>query len=375
MKTEKTRAFTIIELMVSIFLTITVIASFYKLYEASLKTERSASIRVSVNLLGEQILDTIADSMRLIGLNGEIGDLQTTDSELGILRTLNGGVATSTNNNAISFSYISPYGSPITKLQTAATGDFPGCTFTLFNSAAYHSNITKLYIHNQQGVYMIKKITSTEYSGNNVIVKTDGDEGFYTAADDSRWSWMSADDGKTCARRFPAGTLVSGEDFYYNLTYTYPNLKLISRPLEKTGKPGLAETTLIDFEYDSNNKGNQTFQIPLFVLEFLKESKQTDEETNVETETREWISQVNYATDPTVRNNITAVRFGFVVLSLKDRVTAKDASAAPEMSNEYCVFKDSTNYCYKLTDPKYTASVFQRVVYLANYRMLKDQVK
>ncbi|MBR4489167.1 hypothetical protein IKP13_00850, partial [bacterium] len=72
MKIEKNRAFTIIELMVSIFLTITVIASFYKLYEASLKTERTSSIRVSVNLLGEQIMDTLANSMRLIGLNGEI---------------------------------------------------------------------------------------------------------------------------------------------------------------------------------------------------------------------------------------------------------------------------------------------------------------
>ena len=139
MKTiEKTKAFTIIELMVSIFLTITVIASFYKLYEASLKTERTASIRVSVNLLGEQILDTISDSVRLIGLNGEIGDIQTTDSTIGILRTLNGGVGSAANSSSsIVFSYVSPYGSPITKLQTAASGDFPGCTFTLFNSAAF----------------------------------------------------------------------------------------------------------------------------------------------------------------------------------------------------------------------------------------------
>ena len=61
-KCRKTRAFTILELMVSIFITITIIASFYKLYDSSLKTERSSSVRVSVNLLGEQILDTVAES-------------------------------------------------------------------------------------------------------------------------------------------------------------------------------------------------------------------------------------------------------------------------------------------------------------------------
>lgn len=358
MKIEKTKAFTIIELMVSIFITITVIASFYKLYEASLKTERTSSIRVSVNLLGEQILDTVADSMRLIGLNGEVGDLQTTDTAFGILR---GTPAGGMGDSHVSFTYISPYGSPITKLQEAADGTtFPVCTFKLFNSAAFHKDISKLYIHNQQGVYVTKKVGAPTYSGNNAIVTS---ESFYTSTDGDKWKWMEADKDKTCAQRFPAGTLVSGEDFFYSLTYTYPKtLKLTYKVLDVEGNPTGAENTVIDFEYDS--KANQTFQIPYFVLEFLKES------TDGDAESRTWVTTFSAEE----RNDIIAVRFGFVVLSLKERITAKDASAAPEMSNIYCVFNDNPTKCYKLTNPNYTASVFNRVVYLANFRLLKDQV-
>lgn len=360
MNMKKTKAFTIIELMVSIFITITVIASFYKLYEASLKTERTASIKVSVNLLGEQILDTISDSMRLIGLNGEVGDLQTEDTDFGILR---GTPAGGTGKEHVSFSYISPYGSPITKLQENASGTtFPACTFTLFNSAAFHKNISKLYVHNQQGVYVTKKVGAPTYSGNNVKVTA---ESFYNPNDDGdKWKWMEADKDKTCAQRFPAGTLVTGEDFFYSLTYSYPKtLKLTYRALDASGTPTGATNELINFEYDS--KANQTFQIPFFVLEFLKESIDGDAES------RTWVKTFS----ATERNDIIAVRFGFVVLSLKDRVTAKNAGAAPSMSNKYCVFNDNTNNCYELTNPKYTASVFNRVVYLANFRLLKDQVK
>ncbi len=350
MKIEKNRAFTIIELMVSIFLTITVIASFYKLYEASLKTERTSSIRVSVNLLGEQIMDTLANSMRLIGLNGEIGDLQTSDTAFGILRgTPRGGLG----KDHVSFTYLSPYGSPVSKLQEDASGTYPACTFKIFNSAAFHANISKLYIHNQQGIYVTKQIGAPSYSGNNAIVTV---ESF-----DKEWS---ADDGKTCKQRFPAGTLVSGEDFYYALTYTYPkSLKLTYKELDSSGNPTGAENELINFEYD--NKANQTFQIPFFVLEFLKESIEGD------VESRTWVTTFSAEE----RNDIVAVRFGFVLLSLKDRVTAKDVNAAPSMSNKYCIFNKNTNNCYELTNPNYTASVFQRVVYLANFRMLEDQVK
>lgn len=356
MKTEKTKAFTLLELMVSIFLTITVIASFYKLYESSLKTERTASIRVSVNLLGEQILDTIANSMRLIGLNGEIGDLQTEDMALGVFREAKTGESPhgGSGTQHISFSYLSPYGSPITKLQEAATGTYPQCSFKLFNSAAFHKNISKLYIHNQQGVYVTKTISQPNPSGNNILVTHTADE----------FERVPADEGtKTCTQRFPAGTLVSGEDFFYTLTYTYPKtLKLTYKILDDTGAPTGAENELINFEYD--NKANQTFQIPFFVFEFLEEDPDNENEGT-------WVS--TYTKDN--RNHIVAVRFGFVIVSLKDRITAKDASAAPTMSNKYCIFDDNTNNCYTLTNPNYTASVFQRVVYLANFRMLKDQVK
>lgn len=374
-KIKKTKAFTLIELMVSIFLTITVIASFYKLYEASLKTERTSSIRVSVNLLGEQILDAIASSMRLIGLNGEVGDLQTEDTAFGILRgTPVGGKGT----ESVSFSYVSPYGSPITKLQEAAGGTYPGCTFKLFNSAAFHSDISRLYIHNQQGVYVTKKVkpvSDASYSGNNVSVEV---ESFYTSTDNSKWGWIDNDkmpDGtsKTCAQRFPAGTLITGEDFLYTLTYQNQNeLKLAYKALDANGSPTGAEKTVIDFVYD--NSANQTFQIPFFVLEFLLDKTGDDE-------AGQWVTTFSAAD----RNDIVAVRFGFVILSLKDRVTVKDAASASLIDENlgdkklrYCIFEDGTGKCYPQSgnsiNPNYTVSVFRRVVYLANFRMLKDQL-
>lgn len=365
-KIKKTKAFTLIELMVSIFLTITVIASFYKLYEASLKTERTSAIRVSVNLLGEQILEAIASSMRLIGLNGEVGDLQTEDTAFGILRgTPVGGKGT----DNVSFSYVSPYGSPITKLQEAATGTYPACKFKLFNSAAFRSDISRLYIHNQQGIYVTKAINGDlEYSGSNVSVEV---ESFYTSTDNSKWGWTDNDkmpDGtsKTCAQRFPAGTLITGEDFLYTLTYQNQNeLKLAYKALDANGSPTGAEKPVIDFVYDSS--ANQTFQIPFFVLEFLLD-KTGDDEAGT------WVTTFSAAD----RNDIVAVRFGFVILSLKDRVTVKDAASAPSIDNKYCIFDDNPSKCYPSGEdslnPNYTVSVFRRVVYLANFRMLKDQL-
>lgn len=374
MRKNKLIAFTLIELMVSIFITITIIASFYKLYNASAKTERSTSIRVSVNLLGEQILDTISESMRLIGLNGSTGSDLSNDTT-GILRgVLTGGWGTTD----VSFSYVSPYGSPITKLADKATGTYPTCSFKLFNSAAFHSDINRLYVHNQDGVFVFSMADGSEpsYDNNSVTLTAGG----------ALRSAVSVSSGTSCSDLFPAGSLVTGSDFIFNLTYTYPKTLLLSYTSMNADGTALGTAkNLINSNYDSASANNQSFQIPYFVLEFLRLYK------NGDVEVREWVKTVDNAhsseegTEIREKSDVVAVRFGFVVLSLKDRVTAEDSSSATTMTNEYCIFdensEDKQGKCYnssidaRVNDPKYTVSVFRRVVYLANYRLLNDQAK
>lgn len=186
-KSYSSKAFTLIELMVSIFITITIIASFYKLYNASVKTERSASIRVAVNLMGEQMIDTIAETVRLIGLNSSEVDFLG-DSTAGLLPNI---ILSAKENELVFFS---PFGSPITKVK-GATGNFPSCTFTLFNSAAFHSGVTKLYFHNQDGVFKTSAMSAPSPSGDEVTV---------TATFDASGSGL-------CKDIFPNGSLVTGD--------------------------------------------------------------------------------------------------------------------------------------------------------------------
>lgn len=359
-KCRKIKAFTILELMVSIFVTITVIASFYKLYEASLKTERTSSIRVSVNLLGEQMLDTIAESMRMIGLNSQKGDLDVTDPDFGIFRqaTLAGSVGLS----SVSLKYVSPYGSPVTKVSSQPVVDstFPdGCkSLQLFNSAAFHNNVKKFYFHTQYGIISTNN-NSTVALGDNAITVTVND--FETVP--------AGVSGKNCKDLFPAGTLVTGEDFIYTLNYSKAagtGSTANSLTLSYTDMNGNDLGKLIDFKYNPEGTNN-IYSMPHFVMEFLRER----EESGVITRT--WVSSVAFADI----SEIIAVRFGFVVLSRKERVYQGSNSPSGDDLPEYCIFDEKTKggTCYTLPSLNYTASVFRRVVYLANFRLLKDSTK
>ena len=367
-KYNKIKAFTIIELMVSIFITITIIASFYKLYEASVKTERSASIRVSVNLLGEQILDSISESMRMIGLNSQkidlvsnYDDIVSETSELhGIFRqqSLKG-----TYGADFSLTYVSPYGSPITKTSTKVTdwdadATFPnGCkVFDLFNSAAFHSNVKRLYFHTQYGVVPTAK--------DAVQINVAADK--ITATVSSFDSSFSSLNDKKCRDLFPAGTLVTGEDFYYTLSYSTSGG--YSLKLTYTDTEGGNQGSLIDFAYQDDSSGGSdtkyTYSMPHFVFQFLREKTDTEGVT-----TRTWVSNVDWQD----YKEIVAVRFGFVILSQKERVYRGSDSPSSDLP-EYCIFdeKEHSADCYKLSSLNYTASVFRRVVYLANLKMLED---
>ncbi len=345
------KAFTIIELMVSIFLTITIIASFYKLYEASLKTERSSSIRVAENLMGEHILDTLSESFRLIGLNSVKSDFR--DDGTGVLRKID------TEQSKIEFIYLSPFGSPITKVASVSGSYSSGCEFTLFNSASFYKNISKLYFHNQNGFFKTADNSFSEddfnYGDNGVTLTVSGFNG------------NPGSDGDECKDVFPVGSLVTGEDFIYTLKYN-PNLADNYLTLDYTKEDGTGGGNLINFSYKSSKTDN-FYIMPKFVIEFLAEWEKTGKKY------RKWLPLgTDYPKDHL--KDIVAVRFGFVLLSKKERLTKGEPGGAGTLPR-YCVFSadtGSTNkYCYDLEDLNYTASVFSRVVYLSNYRYLKDQ--
>lgn len=356
-KFVKIKAFTLLELMVSIFITITIIASFYKLYEASLKTERSAAIRVSVNLLGEQILNTLADSMKMIGLNSQKGDLNASYDELSSPSSVIKGIfrqngLLGTYGASMSLNYVSPYGSPITKISgtsTASSDKFPNCTsFNLFNSAAFHKDIKKLYFHTQYGVVPANVNVTPGSDSLTVSVQTFSDD-------------APSISNKSCKSVFPVGTLVTGEDFFYTLEYSpgsdKNHLYLVYKPAD-----GGDNNFLLKFDYDKDSPSS--YSMPRFSMQFLRE--RVDGEGNI---TRNWVTNVAF-------NNISeviAVRFGFIILSKKERVYRGEDSPSSDLP-EYCIFdeKDHDTECYKLPSLNYTASVFRRVVYLANFKMLVD---
>lgn len=340
------KAFTMVELMVSIFVTIMIIASFYKLYNDSVRTERASSIRVAVDIMGEQILNTIAESIRMTGLNNTLEDylVDTTGGTVGVIRYA----------GEQRFIYLSPFGSPITKV-VSSTGDFPNCEFTLFNSAAFNLGVNKLYFHNQDSFFKTSSMSVGSYSDAGVVVETSG----FTSGNYS---------GLACKSVFPAGSLVTGEDFIYTLEYTQASGNSLKLSYQKESD-ATQKGVLVDFSYNPDK--SNSYSMPKFVLEYLIET--CDNAGNCSTG---WTTPKggNKLTDDEIKG-IIAVRFGFVLLSKKDRVYKGDEN--PADMPKYCIFSDKNStenyYCYQLQSFNYTASVFRRVVYLSNYRFLKEQ--
>lgn len=353
-KINDSKAFTLIELMVSIFITITIIASFYKLYESSLKTERSAAIRSGVDILGEQILDTLAESFRLVGLNSEKTDFIAGDIIFPKIQTY-----------PVWVEYLSPYGSPITKVKEIS-GNYQNCKVTLFNSASFYNGIDQLYFHNQNGFF--------KASGS-----LDPATGVFSA---TGFSKPAGSDGDECKKIFPVGSLVSGKDFRYELKYLNKGDAGNELTLTAYDLVNDSSSALINFKYDSSKKDN-FYSMPKFVVDYLCEYKDANDTslTCKDGVCRKWIGAgtgtgtgEGEVIDPMASHvkDIIAVRFGFVLISRKERI----ARGNPTVSNtdalpKYCIFDDSN--CVTLPGFNYTASVFSRVVYLSNYRFLKDQ--
>ena len=257
--------------------------------------------------------------------------------------------------------FFSPFGSPITKVKEVDGDLATKCSFTLFNSAAFHNGVTKLYFHNQDGVFKTSTMSVSAISGDDVTVEA-----------------TFASGSGSCKDMFPNGSLVTGEDFKYTLQYgASGNDNELKLSCEKevsgvwTSDPNCS---LIDFSYSEENAATNFYSMPKFILEYLIEDCVREPSGSL-TCTTKWESS-SEGFDAAKIRDIIAVRFGFVLLSRKERIYAGDDSDST--LPKYCIFEDviegnSDLYCYPLPSLNYTASVFRRIIFLSNYRFFVDQ--
>ncbi|MBP5406735.1 hypothetical protein J6Z19_06270 [bacterium] len=363
-KNGNMKAFTIIELMVSIFLTILVVASFYKLYNIASREERSSAIRISINVAGEQMLDAISNAIRFIGLNGKLSDLDFYNS--GTISSARPLIRIAEQDQ---FEFLSPYGGPVTKLAKDAEGTYPNCTFTLVSSTALSNKTKSFFFHNQDGIFETEEDEdlTVSISSSGELVFTNG-SGFKNAPRNDL-------DGTECSAVFPYGTLVSGQDNFFMLKYNDATgqLKLCFTDKESmmtsadciNGFNEEKDTSVVNFMPDAD----KTYDMPTFFIQYLTETKSGNDLVV------KWQNgTLGTSEGEDLRKDIVAVRFGFVLISERTR-NEGNYPVNLNFSEEYCIFGDErykTKDCYTLRDPNKTAYVFRRVVYLANHRLLKD---
>ncbi len=326
--------FTIIELMVSIFVTLIALGTFYKLYNNSVKAEKTVNSRISIAIQGEHIIDTLSSPLRLAGLTSEyavdgLGEWDPT----AVIQTYNGGSGT----DNVNIRFFSPFGGPIAKLNVAATGATPPCVLNISGSSAMHSGIASLRLMTGDGVFSA-----------NVTLISEGQITIENILD--RDSILFAGD---CATRFPEGTLITGTDNDYEIIYTNTGSGATSLQLQDY----TASRTILDYSSDADSPD----QIPLFIFQFLREYVDAGGSRR-----RTWFSTLSDATE---LSEVKSIRIGFVLLSNKDRIVQKNAAAVSALSTQYCPFVDGE--CYTLTNPNRNAYVFRRVIHLRNFDYLK----
>jgi len=329
-RTSSFKGFTIIELMVSIFITLIALGTFFKLYTNSMKNERRTNIRTSVAHVGDQIAESISAPIRLLGLNNNYNDWDT-----GLVVTdTNGG----TGADTVRFRFFSPYGGPVTKLSVDPTGNAP-CALNIYNSAAVHSGITSLQLMSSDGVY-----TATGVSFNPGANRFD-----VTAIEDAAGVPYVGD----CATVFPKGTLVTGPNNEYMLEYINGGANTIVR---------LTNVTTSEVIVNFNNNTDTLYKVPFFVMQFQREYEIAG------LLRREWVSEIDEMAHPERVKDIKAIRFGFVMISMKERVKKQDSAAGLGTTINFCPFE---GMCYAHNDLNKTAYVFRRLIHIKNFDFLQ----
>ena len=314
------KGFTLLELLVTIAITIIALATFFRLYTASVRTDRATAIRTSANVFGEQMMETIEKSVRLVGLNNEFSEFEDVSS---IFINLGGS---DDGESDVNFAFMSPYGGPITKLTSDAD---PSCTsFTMISSPNMTGAVTSIKLMSREGMFLAEGIAWT--FSDEIMTAAPGE------VKDLDGNAISFE----CDIFFPSGTLVTGIDHEFTLSYDHDDKKL---KFERGSN--------ILFEVDPENS---KYNIPFFVLEFLREYEEADEVK------REWT--ISFNSDDEIRQ-IKAVRVGFILVS--DQELRVKTGEDTDFEVKYCPFEEDV--CYSHTERNKAAYMFRRVMHIRNF--------
>jgi len=331
--------------MVSMFLTLIVIGTFYKVYNNSLKSEKRTSSKTSVVVTGERIINTIADPLKLLGLANVFEVDGGGDWLANSIIVDSDGAA---NSGDVTFGFRSPYGGFVSKLMNTASGDVGSggsCEFKISYTTSLSSEANqKVNLFSSNGIYSAT-LNSVDWEQSQLKIND---------LKDSNGDAISG----SCGAFFPLGSLITGPNYYYKISYLETNGGSIK--LERYND--LADTspqTVLDFKSVDNS-----YSIPLFILEFLREYEDTS--TGVLEKVKEWVES------PTADElrDVKAVRVGFVLLADKDR-NVNTGTGLSAIDADYCPFTGKDVQCYTLTNPNKNAFVFGRVVYLKNFDYLR----
>ena len=332
-KMKMFKAYTILELMVGIFVTLAAVGTFFKLYTNSIKAERSTNIRTSVSLLGDQMIENISNSIRLLGLNNEYIEF---DPGLGVPGTIINDADGGSGTDTVNFNFFSPYGGPISQLSEDSSGAAP-CVFKINESAAIHSGLPSIQLIANTGVYVGTGLT---ISGNTITPSTLRNK-------------SGTDFAGVCATTFPAGTLITGPNSNYTLTYVNGGaITMVTLNNATTGE------NVVNF----SSSATSAYQVPYFVFQFLREYVEAG------VMRRTWVSEIDEAASPGFLQDVKAIRVGFVMLSNIDRTKKKVATSGLSTTINFCPFE---GMCYPLNDINKTAYVFRRVIHIRNFDYLK----
>ncbi|MCK5807709.1 hypothetical protein KAH37_01860 [bacterium] len=325
-KKRTPKAFTLIELMLGIVLSVMVLATFFRFFAHVNTAEKNNNYKSSNLARGASSLQIFADATRLIGLT-------TTNLEFvsAAPRIIQETLGTTDGNDNVVFTFNSVFGGPITKILDEPTS----CTLRIERTAAIASNpLTSLRIATKDDVY---------YVGYGWI---NSDRVSITTKRASNGANVSA----PCQALFKKGDLVTGPNYFYRLTWVKnANLKFqrIFQPVPFSFDPtttfGAGREVLLDIPAG---------QVKLVILQFLTQDTTTLEEI--------WENGLAYTIDD--YRDIKAVRIAVVLLPRTSKDLKGASSTGP--SQTICPFSDLG--CVTLNDLSRPPIVFKKVIYLKN---------
>ena len=325
-------AFTLIELMIGIILTVLLLTTFFRFFNHVTTAQQNNNYKTSALVQGAASLEAFSNATRLIGLTNTYSEFVDFDP-----RMIQKSLGTTTGGNNVEFIFNSVFGGPITKVLQEPTS----CTLVIERTAANSTTPTnRLRIATKDDVY---------YAQFNWM---NSDRVEINAA----WTSAGAPISPIPCNLFSQGSLITGPNYFYRLTWN----KNTNAPLrlERVLQPipfsfvssvfGAGTETLLDIPGD---------QVELVILQFLRLDPTTLAEL--------WEDGRSYDADD--YRDIKAVRIAVVLLPH----TGKDMKGGDITGHALTICPFDDTGCVNIDDVSRPPTIFKKVIYLKNLDYLK----